>query len=390
MNVLTSKQIDIIRTTCGNEALFEQIIAILERREEQQSTPSDNAAFYQIFRSSPDSMIISSMETGRYIDVNDSFVRYTGYDREDLIGHTSLELSVWVDMADRNRFIELLKRDGYVTNFEAPYRKKDRSIGIGLVSSQFIILNNEKCLVSITRDITEYKETQRLLTLAEERASVYEEVLNNASHEFRTPLSIINTNVYLAQQSRDQEKCNNYLQSVREQSDTLNSLLENFLLIARLDVEAEVEMKPLQVTTILDTAVNMSAMYAKQQDVTVNLSAQNILPTIQGHFEYLTVTLHHLISNAIEHSPPNSIVNVNISTTASHLEIDVIDTGEGIDPEILPYIFDRFYRGTEARTTRGLGLGLAFAKKIAQIHYGEIRVQSHNGLGSQFTLSIPL
>lgn len=113
------------------------------------------------FNLSPDSININRLSDGKYLDVNESFSRITGYSRDEVIGKSSLDLGIWANPEDRNRLVSELNRSGKVTNLEAKFRIKDGSIRIGLMSAQVIQLDGESCILSVTRDIQALKDSQR-------------------------------------------------------------------------------------------------------------------------------------------------------------------------------------------------------------------------------------
>ncbi|MDM8516115.1 PAS domain S-box protein [Desulfobacterales bacterium HSG16] len=127
--------------------------------------------FGKLFRCNPASIIISSMTSGRYIDVNESFLKATGYSRKELIGHTSTELNVWKSEEERNRFVQILLNDGKVRNFETDFRKKSGEFGIVLMSSEVIEINGELCMLTISKDITARKKAEDALRESREKLS---------------------------------------------------------------------------------------------------------------------------------------------------------------------------------------------------------------------------
>ena len=119
------------------------------------------------FRTSPDSITINRLEDDLYIDINDGFTSNTGYTREDAIGKTTREIDVWTDRVDRRKFIEKLEKDGIVHNYEAEFLMKDGIVKTGLMSSRVITLGGEKCVLSVTRDITNIKQVENILRKSE-------------------------------------------------------------------------------------------------------------------------------------------------------------------------------------------------------------------------------
>jgi signal transduction histidine kinase len=113
---------------------------------------------------------------------------------------------------------------------------------------------------------------------------------------------------------------------------------------------------------------------------------------VVGDPDLLGRLVDNLLDNAIRHTPPGGTVAVTLERAGGKAAVAVCDTGEGIPPEDLPHVFDRFYRvdRARARATGGTGLGLAIAQQIAQLHGGELRVDSHERQGTVFTLELPL
>ena len=135
-----------------------------ERQRAEEALRASENKFSKAFLSSPDSIILSAIEDGRYLEVNDSFLRDTGYQREEIIGFTSLERDIWASPAERERLVQALRLNGSVRNLEAQYRRKSGELRDALVSAEVIELETgRKHLLSVVRDITENKQANRLL-----------------------------------------------------------------------------------------------------------------------------------------------------------------------------------------------------------------------------------
>ena len=122
--------------------------------------------FSKAFVTSPDSININRLSDGLYIDINDGFTKITGYTREDVIGKTSVGLDIWANPAQREVLVKGLRETGVVNNLEAQFRFKDGSITTGLMSARIIEVNHEKCILSITRDISDRKQAENDLLYA--------------------------------------------------------------------------------------------------------------------------------------------------------------------------------------------------------------------------------
>ncbi len=222
----------------------------------------------------------------------------------------------------------------------------------------------------------------------------------DASHELRTPLTAIRGNVEVlarqiaAQRSPDvlQSDASAAIGDVQRESARMGRLLDDLLLLARSDAPEGVPFhpRPVRLDTVARDAVRSAGALANGQQLTV--TAPNSV-TVAGEADRLLQLLLILLENALRHTPPGGTVAVTISeANAATARLIVSDQGEGIAPEHLPHVFDRFYRadGARGRSTGGTGLGLAIAQTIARAHGGEIAIASESGKGSTFTITLPL
>jgi PAS domain S-box-containing protein len=134
---------------------------ITERKRAEEALRLSEEKFATAFHTSPDAITINRQSDGMYIDINDGFTARTGYTRQDVIGKSSDELHIWANPEDNTRLLSLLAERGEVNNLEAPFRIKNGEIRICLMSARFIQIEKETCILSITRDITELKQTER-------------------------------------------------------------------------------------------------------------------------------------------------------------------------------------------------------------------------------------
>jgi PAS domain S-box-containing protein len=155
-----------------------------EKQVEEMSRQSEEW-FSKAFRSSPDAITISTLEDGRFIEVNDALLLITGYQREEFIGHAVAELDFWPKPKQRRKMVKMLREHGVVRNFEMEFRSKSGEILSGLVSAEIMPLAGEPCIVSVLKDITERKQAERALKESEEFSS---NLLSNSPN----PILVIN------------------------------------------------------------------------------------------------------------------------------------------------------------------------------------------------------
>lgn len=142
---------------------------ITERKLAENALIESEKKFRLTFNFSPDSVNINRLEDGLYVDINEGFTKLTGFTREDAIGKTSAEIGIWYDLAERQKLVKQLKETGICENLEAVFRRKDGSLGTGLMSARIIHLKNTPYIISITRDITERKRAEEELQHQQER-----------------------------------------------------------------------------------------------------------------------------------------------------------------------------------------------------------------------------
>lgn len=152
---------------------------ITERRKMDDALRASEEKFAKSFQSSPDAITISSIETGKFIDLNNGFCEMSGYSREEALGHSADELHIWDNVEHRKQMVELLKRDGHVHHFETTLRRRSGEALRCLLSVEIIDIAGEKCMVVITRDITEQKRMEEELRLSEERYRMVSSVISD-------------------------------------------------------------------------------------------------------------------------------------------------------------------------------------------------------------------
>jgi PAS domain S-box-containing protein/putative nucleotidyltransferase with HDIG domain len=142
---------------------------ITERKQAEEAIRKSEEKFSKAFRGSPEAITIASMEDGRYIEVNDIFLKTTGFKSDEVIGRTSTELNVWVNASDRRRFVEELSKKGYLKNFEVQYRMRNGEIRDFIVSSDIIELEGKPCSLNFILDVTERKQAEEQIQKQLER-----------------------------------------------------------------------------------------------------------------------------------------------------------------------------------------------------------------------------
>ncbi len=245
------------------------------------------------------------------------------------------------------------------------------------------------------QDITERKqveEQQIELARTHARADLLNELLNTLSHDLKTPLSIINTSLYLLEKTTDPDYHTQKLDTIREQSQRLNQMIQNILTVSYLESAFESTMKVLDLNVIAVQIGEEFSVIAENRSITFIFDLDNTLPPVQGNEIEFRRVLVNLIENALYYTPAGGSITLQTFSKSNEVGVEVRDTGIGIETSDLSHIFDHFYRADKARATNhgGTGLGLAIVKKIIERHRGRIEIESIPGQGSSFRIWLPV
>jgi heavy metal sensor kinase len=228
-----------------------------------------------------------------------------------------------------------------------------------------------------------------LLDTVEDTLRTHREFVADTSHELRNPLLAIRTNIELLDRLTDRGQRAECRREAREQIERMSRLVADLLLLARVEAGELVEWRPVLLNALLQRVACEATERATGQQV--QLRAPEPIECL-GDEDRLLQIVTNLVDNALRHTPPGGTVTLGARQHEGWVRLTVEDTGEGIGPEHLPHVFERFYRAdrARARATGGTGLGLAIVKHLTEAHGGWVMVESAPGRGSCFTVWLPL
>ncbi len=213
------------------------------------------------------------------------------------------------------------------------------------------------------------------------------------AHELRTPLAVQRANLEALQDGVYPLTIEN-LAPVIEQNHMLTHLVEDLRTLALADAgQIELVLTPTDLTSLVERVVEHFKPQAASQQVTLTLTPPATpIPLLSLDPIRLEQMLTNLLSNALRYTPAGGQIEVTITSMPKVARLTVHDTGPGIPPEALPYIFERFYRADKSRSRieGGSGLGLAIARNLARAHGGDLTATNHASGGALFTLTLPL
>jgi signal transduction histidine kinase len=237
-------------------------------------------------------------------------------------------------------------------------------------------------------------ERTRELAEANERLTELDRLkskfVSDVSHELRTPIANLNLHVELLERGRIDRR-EHYLAVVRQQAKRLSQLVDDILNLSRLEMgKQRVVFGPVDLNDLIDQIVTAHQPRAESANVRLTFEPQPGLPPVLGEVNQLAQVVTNLIGNALNYTPAG-YVRVNTCRADDQVCLQIEDTGIGIEPDDVPYIFDRFYRGQRSQRsgTPGTGLGLAIVKEIVDLHQGRIEVESGINRGTRFSVWLP-
>jgi signal transduction histidine kinase/ActR/RegA family two-component response regulator len=238
-------------------------------------------------------------------------------------------------------------------------------------------------------------EKERIARNEAERASqLKDEFLATLSHELRTPLNaILGWSQLILSGSMKEDDIHRGLETIERNARAQNKLIEDLLEMSSIiSGKVRLDMQQLDVTSLVDTAVESVRPTAQAKGVTLQKTITQHIGTITGDPNRLQQVFWNLLSNSIKFTPKGGKIHIVVGWSGPTLEIRIKDSGLGISPEFIPYVFDRFRQGDASLTRQygGLGLGLAIVKQLVELHGGTVRAESSGvGHGSSFIVNLP-
>ncbi len=213
-------------------------------------------------------------------------------------------------------------------------------------------------------------------------------------HDLRTPLASTRVIVEALADGvvDDPEMAQRYLRTAQRDIQSLTLLIDDLFDLAQMDAGGlKLERQPASISDLVADTVESFTALARQRDVALSGSAEPGVDPALLDARQIGRVLANLVGNALRHTPAGGAVTVLAKPAAGRVQIEVSDTGQGVSPQDLPHVFERFYRGEKSRSraTGGSGLGLAIAKAIVDAHGGQIWVESQPGQGARFVFTLP-
>jgi PAS domain S-box-containing protein len=355
------------------------------------------ALFSVAFQASPVFINMIRMSDGAYVLANDAFLNWLGYAREEVIGHTSAELGMWESPADREQAWKDMRSIGSIRQRECRWLNRRGQPFTILLSAETIQLNGTPHILSLALDITQRKwaEVELLKTLEREKelSQLKSNFVSMVSHEFRTPLAIIQSSAELLSeffQKMQPAERNEQLASIAGNTRRMAGMMEEILVLSRLDA-GKLDFRP----SALDLAgfcrrVVDEVLSATSRRCPIELSLRSALPQARADERLLQHILTNLLSNAVKYSEPGACVRFAVEREGAEVRCVIRDEGIGISEADQQLLFTAFHRGANVGSRAGTGLGLLLVRRCAELHRGKVRIESKVGQGTTVTVRLPV
>jgi PAS domain S-box-containing protein len=343
--------------------------------------------FQKAFQVSAAGISITRISDSRYLDVNDTFVQMTGYSKKELIGHSSTELGIVVNLKKREDVLQQVKEQGSAKHFEITVRHKSGRLLEVLSSVETILLNEEKHAINIIFDITDRKEAEMQLEAVNKELEAFS---YSVSHDLRAPLRAVDGYAKMLEEDYydlfDQQG-KKFLNSIQYNAKKMSNLIDDLLAFSRLGrktvLKADLDMNDLIQSVLKD----LDKMAKHNAEIKVGE-----LHSANGDYVLMKQVFINLISNGIKYSSkkPDSMIEITSEERDKEIIYSVKDNGDGFDMTYVDKLFGVFQRLHTDEEFEGTGVGLAIVQRIINKHGGKVWAHAELGKGATFSFTLPI
>ena len=392
---------EVIPTTLNASALRDAdggVIGAIGILRDMRELDKARAYAESLIKDAPDPVFVSDLE-GKILQANDAVSDLLGF-REDEVVEQSVSRFI---SADETREFVAALREVVVHGVSRNVPLHPRSASGDVISTTL----NASALrhasgevigaIGILRDMRAYEQV--LHDLEESRRELHDanqakdQFLAVVSHELRTPLTAMLGWVRLLTTGTvDASASARALEVIERNVKLLAQLIEDLLDVSRIVAgKLRLEMGPVAPVTVVESAVEAVQALADAKSISLKVMLDPSAGPVRGDPDRLQQVIWNLLANAIKFTPSRGRVDVRLERFNNHTRLVVRDTGRGINPDLLPHIFDRFRQDEQAPRYGGLGLGLAIVRHIVDLHGGTVKAESEGeGRGATFTVELPL
>jgi PAS domain S-box-containing protein len=369
---------------------------ISARKRAELALQNSREQFASAFQVSPDAININRLSDGMFLQINDGFSALVGYSQADVLGKTSLELNIWCDPRDREALVRELQESGEVRNLEARFKTRDGTIRIGLMSARLLRIDDEPCILSITRDITELRQLEQQNLRSAQLASIGQ-LAAGVAHEINNPINgVINYAQLLLNRTKTSKSSDEILELIIKEADRVADIVTELLFFSR---DSKNEFSDSDLDDLVQAVLTLTGQYITRYGIKVETDIAEDLPLLLVIPQKIEQLLINLMSNAryaLDEKYPESHPDKRLSISAHLVRMEetdfcrlvVRDQGVGMSPELLSKINQPFF--TTKPSGQGTGLGMSICHEIVTQHQGHISIDSAEGEFTEVTIDLPV
>ncbi|MGO9147842.1 MAG: PAS domain S-box protein [Desulfomonilia bacterium] len=386
--------------TLGEGLLFLEgfVVDISVHKRTLEELKISEEKFTKVFHASPDWVSITTLDKGIYIDENEGYLHWSGYSRDEVVGHTSLEIEIWERPEDRERVIGKLKEQGRVRNEEVKFRTKTGRLRTVLWSAVTITLGDQECILGLGRDITEYKYLEGELLRAQKMEAVGR-LAGSIAHDFNNYLAAIEgfSELVLLKIGNADAVTKN-IGKIREVKNSASSLIRQLLSFSKkqptkptaVDLNEVIEGMRELLVPVIGSKINLKLILDKKRCIVLGDRSQ-----LEQVVMNLSLNAHDAMPKGGTFTIATAHVRIDNQSTGRYVELKsgeyvqliMNDTGMGMDEETASHIFEPYF--TTKADSKGSGLGLTTVYSIVKQFDGSIRLRTEPGKGAIFTILLP-
>ena len=323
--------------------------------------------FEHFFNLSPDPVFITRLDNEEFVDCNESFINFYGYQKENIVGSTSLNFGLWSNPDNRNMFYSILREKGSFENYETVFQKNNKEQIDVLVSANIVNFRDVPHLICVSRNISDWKriekeikeKNQELLRLNSER----EKFFSIIAHDLKSPFQgLIGSSEILADQynSLSEKETLAFIDGIKNLTRNSYRLLENLLEWTMLQTgNMSFNREYFNLLVELHPTLSLLKQTASNKNIRLNYEIDNML-FISADKNMLSTIIRNLVSNSIKFTNRNGIINLTVEKVDESIKFSISDNGIGIEKENLDKLFtlDKSYLHKGTDNEKGTGLGL--------------------------------
>ncbi len=379
---------------------------ISERREAEQKLESSETRYRRLFEAAHDGILILDVETRRITEVNPFMLELLEYPRDHFIGKELWEIGIFRDKAANQKAMQALHEKGSIRFEDLPLQDRNGNRHAVEIVANVYLERYAPVIQCNIRDISErvrFEQQRTALLINEQALRMEAEAANRSkdmflatlSHEVRTPLNaILGWATILRQKNCTAADMQEGMEVIERNCKSQAQLIEDVLDVSRIvSGKLQLQIVHCELAEVIEAAIDVVRPAADAKGVRFETQLDPSASPASCDMNRIQQVLWNLLVNAVKFSPTNSTVRITLTRERSTARIQVIDEGQGISGDFLPFVFDRF-RQADSSTRRkhgGLGLGLSIVKHLVEMHGGTVRAESTGtGRGATFTVNLPV